>query len=108
MAKHLVTVVVDDLTGEPLADGDHRQLSFSVQGKSYTIDLGKKAAAKFLAQLEPYIRAATPVGRPTAAAAAADRDERRRARLWATQHGYQVAPRGRISQEILAAFRAAQ
>lgn len=35
MAKHLVTVVVDDLTGEPLADGDHRQLSFSVQGKSY-------------------------------------------------------------------------
>lgn len=83
-----------------------------MQGKSYTIDLGKKAAAKFLAQLEPYIKAATPVGRPTAAAAAAaaaaDRDERRRARLWATQNGYGVAPRGRISQEILAAFRAAQ
>lgn len=107
MSTRQITVIVDDLTGSQLDPADHSRVRFELDGKSYAIDLGKENAATFRAALQPYIDAATRV-RGTRQDGAASAEERRRARQWASANGYQVAPRGKISREVMSAFRAIQ
>jgi hypothetical protein len=109
MARSYVAVIKDDLTGEVIEDGQAVTIEFSINGKAYTIDLGPKNADAFHAALEKYVAAATKVG-------GAPRGRRNSARstqdlaairVWANDHGYVVAARGRISSEIKEAFEQA-
>jgi len=105
MARTYVAVINDDLTGEVIEDGDAATIEFSVNGKSYTIDLGPMNAAAFHAALEKYIAAATKIA-PTRGSkpAARGKEDLAAIRAWATQNGHTIAARGRISADVKDAY----
>ena len=105
MARTYVAVINDDLTGEVIEDGDAVTIEFSVNGKGYTIDLGPRNAAAFHAGLEKYIAAATRIAPPRGSKPAVrGNDDLSAIRAWATQNGYTIASRGRISADVKDAY----
>ncbi len=111
MARTYVQVVKDDLTGEIIEDGSSETIEFSVNGKSYTIDLSKENAAEFHSSLDKYVAVATRVGAPVKArkpgSVRAEKEQLAAIRNWAQENGYNIAARGRISAEVLAAYHKA-
>ena len=96
--------------GQPapsVARGDGRTVTFSLDGRSYEIDLTAKNAGLRNA-LRPYIEAGRPIKisrrRPTRTRAAADT---RTVKEWARANGHQVRDRGRIPKAVIDAFDAA-
>ena len=65
MAKQVITLLTDDLDG---GEAD-RTVEFGLDGVNYTIDLSEKNAGKLRKALDPYLGAATRVGRSSTAAA---------------------------------------
>ena len=59
MAKQVITLLTDDLDG---GEAD-RTVEFGLDGVNYTIDLSEKNTAKLRKALDPYLGAATRVGR---------------------------------------------
>jgi hypothetical protein len=112
MAKQVITVLTDDLDG---GNAD-RTIEFGLDGVNYTIDLSEKNAGKLRKSLDPYLAAASRIGRTAApnriasrAAAApvrTSRDQNQAIREWATKNGYEVSERGRIPSSIVEAFHA--
>ena len=110
MAKQVVTLLTDDIDGKP-AD---RTVEFALDGVSYTIDLSDANAGKLRKALDPFLGAATRVGRGTAGripsravpSARANRDENQAIREWAANNGHQVSERGRIPNSVVEAYRA--
>jgi len=109
MAKEVITRLVDDLDGGR-ADETAR---FALDGYVYEIDLSVKNAAKLRSALSAYVESgsrassrSTNVGRGRTRAAVADRDQNQAIRAWAERQGYEVAPRGRIKQEIVDLYHA--
>ncbi|MEU4243095.1 Lsr2 family protein [Actinoplanes sp. NPDC026619] len=110
MAKQTITVLTDDLDG---GDAD-RTLEFGFDGVNYTIDLSDKNVGRLRKALDPYLAAATRIGRarasgriaPRAAAAPsrASREQNQAIREWAIKHGYEMSERGRIPASIVEAF----
>jgi hypothetical protein len=109
MAKETITRLVDDLDGGVA----HETVTFGLDGHLYEIDLSSKNAKKLRSELAMFVehgsrvsaRAATSarrVGRSNAGAAYPDQN--RAIREWAQAKGYEIAPRGRIKQEIVDAF----
>ncbi|MET7397394.1 Lsr2 family protein [Dactylosporangium sp. NPDC005572] len=113
MAKRVIQELIDDLDGKPADES----VAFGLDGVQYAIDLSKKNAEKLRAALKPYISAGTKLGRSslpsrTASARArgtsrGDRDQNRAIREWAQGAGFQVSDRGRIKQEIVDQYHAA-
>ena len=112
MAKKTITVLTDDLDGSEAQE----TVSFALDGISYTIDLSDDNASTLRNALLPYIAVAERVGggrakpgvrgkatgrRPAAGGRASD------IRAWATENGYAVSPRGRVPDEVRAAYEAA-
>jgi hypothetical protein len=112
MAKQVITLLTDDLDG---GEAD-RTVEFGLDGVNYTIDLSEKNAGKLRKALDPYLGAATRVGRSSAPVAAvvrrgtaasngrATRDQNQAIREWANKNGYKVSERGRIPSEIVEAY----
>jgi hypothetical protein len=110
MAKQIVTLLTDDIDGSK-AD---RTVEFSIDGVSYTIDLSDKNAGKLRKALDPYLAAASRIGRsstqrivgrnPAPAPSRANRDQNQAIRDWANKNGYEVSERGRIPSSIVEAF----
>jgi hypothetical protein len=108
MATQTTVTLVDDLDG---SDADE-QVEFTIDGKSYAIDLSASNSKKLRAAFAPYIAAARRVGgRRNGAAGAArpttDREQNQAIREWAQKQGLKVSERGRISASVLDAFKAA-
>ncbi len=106
MAKTVSVVITDDLDGSP----DAETVAFSIDGRSYEIDLGKKNLAKLRKALQPFIDA----GRRTAQRRTAKtsrgsgpRTDRAAVRAWAAGQGLKVSERGRISAEVMTKYHAA-
>ena len=109
MAKTTVTSVTDDIDGSANAE----TLTFGYSGATYEIDLSKKNGAALDKLLKPYIDAARKVSGNNKRSAA-KRTIRRSAKLdlgavraWATENGFSVAERGRISADVIEAYNAA-
>ncbi|MCA2211392.1 histone-like nucleoid-structuring protein Lsr2 [Jidongwangia harbinensis] len=111
MAKQIVTLLTDDLDG---SEAD-RTVEFGVDGVNYTIDLSEKNAGKLRKALDPYLTAASRVGRSstgriasrgtaTASSGRANRDQNQAIREWAVKNGYEVSERGRIPSSVVEAF----
>jgi hypothetical protein len=109
VAQRVQVLLTDDLDGSDAEE----TLIFAWEGNQYEIDLSEKNADKFRKAVAPYLGAARRVGRtsangrkPAARASrpAADLSE---VRAWARDSGFQVSDRGRVSEEIKAAFEAA-
>lgn len=110
MAQRIQIVLIDDLDGAKLEDG--RTVSFSHLGVDYEIDLSGENALKLDEALAPFVGVARRVGgrrtRGTAAVAApAAKEDLAALRQWASENGYEVAARGRVSQTVKDAYNAA-
>jgi uncharacterized protein YaeQ len=110
MAKKVTVSFVDDLDGKTAAD---ETVAFTLDGVAYEIDLATTNANKLRAALQPWIEAGRRVGgrrRSSIVGASRTATEPRESaaiRVWARNHGYQVARRGRIPADVVDAFQAA-
>lgn len=106
MASRTTVLLEDDLDGGEATE----TLNFEFEGKSYTIDLNDKNAAKFRKAITPYVAAGRHERgnglRPSAHRAAGDYDPST-VRAWAVSNGYAVSTRGRVSADLVAAYKAA-
>ncbi|MFE6736874.1 Lsr2 family protein [Microbacterium sp. NPDC057650] len=113
MARRIVHQLVDDIDGTLLEVGDGETIHFSIGGTAYEIDLNDAHAEEFHAALAPYIQAgrragSAGAGRTTSTRRSAPRNPDTAAiREWAGANGYKVSERGRISAEVVDAYRAA-
>lgn len=108
MAKKVSVTLIDDYDGESVA---HETVQFAVDGVFYEIDLSNLNSARLRGQLEEWTAKARKVhGKKTVKSdtAKSDRGESTRVREWARANGYpMMGHRGRISAEVLDAYRAA-
>ncbi|GAA3636802.1 MULTISPECIES: Lsr2 family protein [Kineosporia] len=104
MAQRTIVEFTDDLNGKPAAE----TVTFSLDGKTYEIDVTDKNAAKLRQAFEPWTESArrlTKSGR-TIRKVATDVDTAA-VRAWAASNGIEVSARGRISSTVLEQYRAA-
>jgi hypothetical protein len=106
VAKETITRLIDDLDGGEAAE----TVTFGLDGYSYEIDLSTKNATKLRSALATYVEHGSRVSTRAVASrgggrargsAAAEREQNQAIRAWAERKGYDVAPRGRIKQEIV-------
>ena len=107
--------LIDDFDGTEASE----TVKFSLDGKSYEIDLSKPNANELRRTLRPYIDRSRTARRSTAARRAtkgssgrgpARRSEgydRTEVRAWAKANRSKVAPRGRISNDVVEKWRKA-
>jgi len=126
MAQRTIVQLVSDLSGDEMQAGEGQTVEFTVDGTSYTIDLTDKEAAGFDKALAMYIEHATKIssgraaGRKRSSAGGSSgtssgtrsgsgrsKDELANIRAWAQANGHQVSERGRIKQDVLDAYHAA-
>jgi hypothetical protein len=111
MAQITEVRLLDDLDGGEAAES----VSFSLDGKSYEIDLNEKHAAALRDAFAPFIGSARRAGGPaagsrprmstrTSTGAGRPREETAAIREWATANGLEVSTRGRISSTVLEAY----
>jgi hypothetical protein len=121
MAQKALVFVVDDLSGQTLAEDSGQTVSFGLDGQAYEIDLSNETAAQLRRAVQRYVEAGRRVSSQYAA-----RDSRRArstrasgggrgagraqnnaaVREWARANGYQIADRGRIPAKVLEAYAA--
>jgi hypothetical protein len=90
----------DDLTGGPADE----TIQFSLDGRSYEIDLNSRHAAEFRHRLGPFTEHARPVRSQRSRVtrrSAASRERSRQIRLWAEQRGYALSPHGRLPGNVI-------
>jgi len=106
MAQKVEVLLIDDLDGKEA----NETITFGLDGSNYEIDLSTKNAGKLRDALATYVGAARKAGKTQArtgrgrsgtGSASADREQNQAIRDWAIRKGYEVAPRGRIRQEIV-------
>jgi hypothetical protein len=107
MAKTTITQITDDIDGSKNAS----EVSFSFEGKSWTIDLSDKNRKKLEAALKPYMDAGTRAsssrsGRRGGKSTGGRRSDLQDIRAWAKQNGHKVSERGRISSSVVEAYDA--
>jgi len=97
----------DDLTGGPADE----TIQFSLDGRSYEIDLNSRHAAEFRNRLGPFTENARPVrlqrSRVTVRSAAS-RERSRQIRLWAEQRGFALSPHGRLPGNVIQQYEREQ
>ena len=111
MAKQTTVTITDDLDGSTNA----KEVSFSLNGRSWVIDLSAKNRAALEKALKPYIAKATEQGQRSRRGKAVRSSSRAKSRTdlaavrdWAKNNGHQVSDRGRISADVLKAYDTAQ
>jgi hypothetical protein len=107
VARETITKLIDDLDGGEA----HETVRFGLDGHSYEIDLSTKNATKLRNALAGYVESGTRVsGRSVGlirnagrgrGGAVAERDQNKAIRAWAQRKGLDVAPRGRIKQDVV-------
>lgn len=114
MAQKVTTHLVDDLSGDVIAQGKGHTVQFAFDGSSYEIDLTEENAEKLREAFSDYVAAARKVtgrnSRTASSSASKGRssaEELAKIREWAAANGYEVAARGRISQQVRDAYDAA-
>jgi Lsr2 len=118
MARQTIELLIDDLDGSRLQEGEGDTVTFAYQGAEYTIDLSQQHVDEFHDAMAKYIGAAQKVSgrranssststRSTSTTAKPDKNQLRAVRAWARENGHKVSDRGRVSQEVLDAYNAA-
>lgn len=106
-----------ELTDDLLDDGTTAEetVTFALDGVSYEIDLTSGNAGKLRDELAPWVAVARrvagqrrPAGRPTAARRSrSGSGSANDIRVWARAQGMEVSDRGRVRDEVRAAYEAA-
>ncbi|MFB6830505.1 histone-like nucleoid-structuring protein Lsr2 [Streptomyces hydrogenans] len=107
MAQRTIVELIDDVEG---GKADETVL-FSLDGKTYEIDLSDKNAGKLRKALAPYIEAGRKQSAKTGSRTAARPTRTTQVgpdsatlRVWGRANGFPVNERGRVSQEIKDAY----
>ena len=109
MATQTTVTVTDDLDGSPNA----KEVTFSLDGDSWSIDLNAKNRNALEKALKPYIAKANKQGRSSSApivkktARRGPRQDLAQVREWAKSNGHDVSDRGRVSAVVQEAYDAA-
>lgn len=110
MAKKTQVVLISDISGVEIPNGEGETIEFAYRGVSYAIDVTAKEAAAFDKALAAYLDSAQRVGgrAKSTATSGARRDPSQTAaiREWAKKNGHKVSDRGRISADVVAAYEA--
>lgn len=114
MAKKVTVELVDDLDGTPIEENSGGTVVFSLERRSYEIDLSDDNLGKLREALAPFIEAgrvvssgaAAPRGRAASRPANGTHDLAA-VRVWARENGHQVSDRGRVPAAVLEAYDAA-
>lgn len=113
MAEKTIRILIDDISGEEIADGEGRRVTFGFEGNTYQLDLSDENLQELEDALDPYIKAGVRISSGSKprqrASSGSGRSSKELAeiRAWAEENGYDVAPRGRIKQEVIDAYEAA-
>jgi hypothetical protein len=110
MSRRTIVQLEDDLSGGEAAES----VSFSLDGRSFEIDLNEKNASALREALAPYIAAGrgfrgskvAATRRPSGGYAGSELDPAT-VRSWAQENGYEVSTRGRVSRELREAYLSA-
>ncbi|MGH9017053.1 MAG: histone-like nucleoid-structuring protein Lsr2 [Acidimicrobiales bacterium] len=108
--EEVIVSLVDDFDGTEAVE----TVKFSLDGKSYEIDLSKTNANELRRTLRPYIDRSR-AARRTAKGSSGGRGGKRRpegydrteVRAWAKANRVKVSPRGRIANEVVEKWRKA-
>jgi hypothetical protein len=108
MSRRTIDLLFDDLTQQPIADGEGQTISFAFAGIAYQIDLTNENSKAFGEVMAPYIAAARradlqPQLQETREQLKSPR-ARARVREWAAANGLEVAARGRIPDDVVTAY----
>lgn len=109
VAQRIKTFFVSDLSGEELGETANT-VKFGYQGVSYEIDLSQEEADEFAEVMDRYVSVARRIGGRRQSGSAASPGPSRdlsAVREWARQNGYTVSSRGRIPNQVLEAYDAA-
>ena len=111
MARTAHVTLVDDLDGSQASE----TVYFSLGRRHYEIDLSAENARTLRDELAPFVAAArrSDGDRRSRRTRAGDspppvstgRRDLAKIRVWARQHGYKIADRGRIPSSVLEAYR---
>lgn len=111
MAKETITIVRDDLDGSEGASS----YKFGWGNDQYEIDLSEKNAKELEDFLGRYIEKAAKVtarlprqASTSSSKSSSNKEELQKIRQWAKDQGLEVSERGRVSQSIQDAYRAAR
>ncbi|MFC4494898.1 Lsr2 family protein [Streptomyces ovatisporus] len=111
MAQRVVTLLIDDITGEESEDVTNVQ--FSVAGTDFEIDLNDKNHAAFMNALAPYmekgrrIKRSRKSGGSSARSSSSGGGDTAKIREWAKSQGHEVNERGRVPAHIRQAYEQA-
>lgn len=112
--------LVDDLSKEEIPEGEGESIRFSIDGQNRIIDLSTKNADKMRKAIQPFLAASRPFESSQGKAYGSSHrskasvssigsaQERQQIREWAKGRGMRVSDRGRISEDIVEAWQAAQ
>lgn len=108
MARVTQVSLVDDIDGSVASS----TVGFSLDGKTYELDLSDKNAGKLRDALAPFVASArrsdgrrrSSGGPKMTPKSATDRERTAAIREWAREHGHKVADRGRIPGNVLEAY----
>ncbi|MGX1856601.1 histone-like nucleoid-structuring protein Lsr2 [Dietzia sp. NPDC055340] len=111
MAQQFQVQYIDDLDGSDLGSVANT-ISFSFDGREYSIDLSDENADKFREVMAPYVenghRVTGTKAKPARKSASrSSSGETKAIREWARSNGYDVSDRGRIPADIMDAYAAA-
>ncbi|MDT0276285.1 histone-like nucleoid-structuring protein Lsr2 [Blastococcus goldschmidtiae] len=108
MAQTTRVLIVDDLDGNELPEGQGQTVTFALDGTGYEIDLSKKNADKLRADFKRYVDAARKVSRRgSVPGPRKSREDSSAIREWAKKNGHEVSERGRIPTAVIQAYEAA-
>jgi hypothetical protein len=121
MARTVRITLVDDLNGTEIVEGEGRTVTFALNGTEYEMDLTNKNAEALEKALGKYVEKARKVGKVSAARRGsqagrgnlsvvrdANKPDPKVVRAWATENGIEVPARGRIPNDVVEKFQAAQ
>ena len=107
MARVTITQYICDITGQPVEEGEHVTIEFTVNGTAYVLDTDKGGAAKFDKAMKPYTDAARTVKAPRRPRKSGSAERTRKIREWALSQGIGVADRGRVPATIVEQYEEA-
>lgn len=110
MAQRVEVLLTDDLDGKELAAGKGETVQFALDGVSYEIDLSSRNATALRKAFAPYVEAGRRqrTSRNTRTTRIQIGADAKTVKEWARANGHEVSDRGRVSNEVRAAFEAAQ
>lgn len=107
MARVTITQYICDITGQPVEEGEHVALEFTVNGTTYTLDTDKDGAAMFDKAMKPYTDAARVVKASRGTRKSGSVERTRKIREWAVSQGIDVADRGRVPAKVIEQYEKA-